>query len=79
MKDNSIEVFFFGGLAVERMALNFHFENMLYCSLKKRKKKLAEAGGGTSSLLLLPLKLRYGADLLPFGVSPLANGSITDL
>ncbi len=34
---------------------------------------LAEAGGATSTLLLLPLKLRSGADLLPFGVSPLVT------
>ena len=31
--------------------------------------------GAANRLLPLPLKLRYDADLLPFGVSPLINGS----
>jgi hypothetical protein len=32
-----------------------------------------------NALLLLPLKLRSGADLLPFGVSPPVNGSNAEL
>ncbi len=46
---------------------------------RKEEIYFAEAGEGTSTLLLLPLKLRFGADLLPFGVSPLVNGSNTEL
>ncbi len=35
-------------------------------------------GGATNVLLLLPLKLRYGAELLPFAVSSIVNGSNAD-
>ena len=38
-----------------------------------------EVGGASNSLLLLPLKLRSGAGLLPFGVSPLVSGSDAEL
>jgi hypothetical protein len=50
-----------------------------------QKKNVFEGGGGgwrwgaSNALLMLPLKLRYGAEPLPFGVSPLVNGSNAEL
>jgi len=38
-----------------------------------------KVGAALNALLLLPLKFRYGADLLPFRVSPMVNGSNAEL
>ena len=40
---------------------------------------LVKVGAALNALLLLPLKLRFSAYLLPFGASPPVNGSNAEL
>ena len=63
--------------ATNRKYFIFIMENKHLC----RKKLSVKVGATLNAFLLLPLKLRSGgADLLPFGVSPLGrNGSNAEL
>ncbi len=73
VKGNSLEEYCFRRLGLRNYITAFYCENIFFCSQKNLSCR--GKGGAISTLLLLPLKLRSGAGLLPFGASPLVNGS----
>ena len=77
VKGNSLEEYCFRRLGLRNYITAFYCENIFFCSQKNLSCR--GKGGAISTLLLLPLKLRSGAGLLPFRVSPLVNGSNAEL
>ena len=77
VKGNSLEENCFRRLGLRNYITAFLLRK--YILMFAEKCILQRKGGAISTLLLLPLKLRSGPGLLPFGVSPLVNGSDAEL